>query len=74
MIRALEKVRRLDGVDCGAENPVRMIAQLAECGRQCSFVGSDQPERPVIALNLRSSPAYHLLGVVLRAELLELGR
>ena len=39
------------------ENPARVIAQLGKRGGQCNCVGSDQPERPVTALNLRSNPA-----------------
>ena len=47
--------KRIDGVDGGAQDGDCVGAELSECVVQCSCLGSDQPDRPVTALNCRSN-------------------
>ena len=52
--REVDEARGIDGVDRGAEDMVKVGSQPLEGAAQCSFWGSDQAERPVTALNVRS--------------------
>lgn len=44
----------IDGKERGVKNALEVFAKLRK--GQCSLEGSDQPERPVTALNFRSNP------------------
>lgn len=46
----------IDREKSGAKNALKVFVKPRYRRRQCNFEGSDQPERPVTALNLRNNP------------------
>ena len=52
--RTSDQARRIDGGYRGAEDVVKIGSQPLDGAAQWSFLGSDQAERPVTALNVRS--------------------
>lgn len=57
--RGQDETAWMDRIDSGTEDVPEIVAKAGERKTQCSCFGSDQAERPVTALNLRSSPAIN---------------
>lgn len=51
----VDQANRIDGVHGGAENAMEIDVQTRQRDGQCICAGSDQPDRPVTALNFLSS-------------------
>ena len=72
MIRALQQMRGIDGVDGGAKNAAGVIAKIGEGWRSVKLRGVGPAGQAGDRVELAQQPGDHLLGVVLRAELFEL--